>query len=292
MAHATAPTQSREPGARGHAVDRPHRPNRRFAVGLARAAGGAILFSLPLLMTMEMWWMGFYMDPHRLAVLLAVAVPFLTGLSYLAGFEDTFSLVEDLVDALVALAVGFAAGGALLLLFGAIGRGSSADEVIGAVALQAVPGAVGALLAQSQFGEESAGRSRRMNAYHWELFLMSVGALFLALNVAPTEEVVLMAVHSDPLVLAALPLVSLVVMHGFVYSAEFRGRERRRRGAGAWGSFFRFTVPGYAIAVLMSAGVLWVFGRFEQTDVAIAMRMALVLGLPAAVGAAAARLVL
>ena len=38
----------------------------RFRVGLARAFAGAIIFALPLLMTMEMWWLGFYMVRHRL----------------------------------------------------------------------------------------------------------------------------------------------------------------------------------------------------------------------------------
>jgi hypothetical protein len=32
---------------------------------LARAAGGAILFSLPIMMTMEMWWLGMYMQSKR-----------------------------------------------------------------------------------------------------------------------------------------------------------------------------------------------------------------------------------
>ena len=33
-------------------------PNRDYAYGLARALAGAILFGLPLLMTMEMWSLG------------------------------------------------------------------------------------------------------------------------------------------------------------------------------------------------------------------------------------------
>ena len=33
-------------------------PNRDYACGLARALAGAILFGLPLLMTMEMWSLG------------------------------------------------------------------------------------------------------------------------------------------------------------------------------------------------------------------------------------------
>lgn len=37
----------------------PGEANRRFALGLVRAFGGGILFAFPMLMTMEMWWLGF-----------------------------------------------------------------------------------------------------------------------------------------------------------------------------------------------------------------------------------------
>lgn len=36
-----------------------------YAKGLARAFGGSIIFASPLLMTMEMWWLGFYMNRKR-----------------------------------------------------------------------------------------------------------------------------------------------------------------------------------------------------------------------------------
>ena len=55
--------------------------NRDFAIGLARAFDGAIIFSLPILMTMEMWWLGFLMEPWRLALLIALGLPLLFGLS-------------------------------------------------------------------------------------------------------------------------------------------------------------------------------------------------------------------
>ena len=45
---------------------------RRAVVGLARAFAGAIIFALSLLMTMEMWWLGFYMDRLRFAFFLLV----------------------------------------------------------------------------------------------------------------------------------------------------------------------------------------------------------------------------
>ena len=60
---------------------------RRFAIDLLRAFGGAILFSLPMLMTMEMWWLGFYMEPFRLALLMLLNIPLLIGLSYYGGLK-------------------------------------------------------------------------------------------------------------------------------------------------------------------------------------------------------------
>src|SRR5918994_3422348 len=100
--------------------------NRSFAVGLARAFAGALIFSLPILMTMEMWWLGFSMNKFRLALLLLMTIPLLIGLSHYMGFEDTFGLKDDALDAFVALAVGFVAGAVTLSLFSVIGFNISA----------------------------------------------------------------------------------------------------------------------------------------------------------------------
>ena len=49
---------------------------------------------------------------------------------------------------------------------------------------------------------------------------------------------------------------------------------------------------GYAASALLSAYVLWTFGRFEDTALAVALLQTIVLAFPAGVGAAAARLIL
>lgn len=90
--------------------------NRKYALDLARAFGGAIIFSFPLFMTMEMWLLGFYIDAFRLALFLLLTMPLLVGLSYYAGFENTLSWRDDGLDALSAYAVGFAASAAMLFL--------------------------------------------------------------------------------------------------------------------------------------------------------------------------------
>jgi len=280
----------------------PPSPARQFGVGLARAVAGAILFGVPLLMTMEMWQLGFYMDRLRLVLLVAATVPLLVGLSHFSGFEETFDVKQDAVDAFVAYAVGFIASAAVLTLFNVLRPGMSPAEMAGMVAVQAVPASIGALLAQSQLGagpgDDSDARDtegsghRRPSGYLSQLFLMAVGALFLAFNLAPTDEMVLIGYMMSPGHALALAAVSLIGMHAFVYALEFRGQETAPPGTPRWSVFLRFTVAGYALALLISAYVLWTFGRLDETGLLETVTAVVVLGFPAAIGAAAARLIL
>src|SRR5690349_5902590 len=85
-----------------------------FWRGLARAVAGALLFGLPVFMTMEMWRLGFTIPPLRLALFLALSVPLLVCLSYLAGFRRDAGWLDAIVDGLVAWLVGaVTAAGAL-----------------------------------------------------------------------------------------------------------------------------------------------------------------------------------
>lgn len=265
--------------------------NQKFVIGVARAFGGATIFSLPLLMTMEMWYLGSYISNFRLALFLVLNIPLLIGLSHYIGFENTFNLKDDALDAFVAYAVGFTAASMALLLFAVIRPGMSLDEIVGRVAIQAVPASIGAMLAQSQFGRNRKKKDRR-KSYGDELFIMAVGALFLALNVAPTEEMILIAQQMTDWHTLALALASLIAMHAFVYSLEFSGEVPVPEGTPFWNIFVRFTLSGYAIALIISLYVLWTFGRADGLTLHQLNSAVIVLGFPAAVGASAARLIL
>lgn len=258
-----------------------------YARDLVRAFGGALLFSVPLLMTMEMWSFGFTVEPVRLALFLLAALPLLLGLALYAGFSRLQGLKPALLDAFVALAVGAITAAALLSLLAVLEPGAPPRQLVGQVALQSVGGAMGALLARRQL---SAGRGDgdEDNAhYAGELFLMVAGALFLALNIAPTEETVLIAYRMGPLQAVGLALVSLVLMHAIVYLAGFAGQEEQGHPVAA---FFHYTLPGYALVLLTSLYVLWIFGRTDGMDLREIADAMVVLAFPGALGAAAARL--
>lgn len=267
---------------------------------LGRAAGGSILFTLPMLMTMEMWWLGFYMDPLKLALMVVLTFPLLCGLAYYSGFELRLSLRGVIVDAFVAYAVGMITATTLLVVFAIIKLDMSLIEIVGKITLQTIPASMGAVLAASQMGgdqektndEKENDELKKDPSYGGELFLMICGALFFAFNVAPTEEMIAIAYGMSAWHAFFLVLISLAVMHAFVYKVEFHGQEIHPEGYSWWAVFSRFTVAGYALALLVSLYCLWSFGRLVDENSAIAVSQMIVLGFPAAVGAAAARLIL
>ena len=277
-----------------HRIALDRRANLKFAQGLMRAFAGAVIFGLPILMTQEMWSLPFHMSALRLALLIALFFPFLVALSWHVGFEETFSLTDDALDALVAFLVGFVASGVVLLLLGQLEPDEGLREFLGKVSLQAVPASIGALLAQSQFGQVDADARMRggREEYFSELFIMAVGALFLAFNVAPTEEVLIISQRLGGLLTLLLALATLLTMHALVYGAAFRGQPLDHVHAPWWSVFARYTVVGYALSILLCAFLLWTFGRLDAMPVPVAMAAVVVLAFPAAVGAASARLVL
>ena len=95
--------------------------NANFRTNYARALAGALIFAFPLLMTMEMWWFGMYMDRFRLALFILLFLPLLTGLSRYSGFRETINWYDDSIDALVAFSAGVIVAVVFLLVFGIVG---------------------------------------------------------------------------------------------------------------------------------------------------------------------------
>lgn len=270
--------------------------SRHYAISLARAFAGSILFAFPLIMTMEMWSLGFYMDRQRLFLLLLVTLALLVPLSRMVGFERTSSLSDDIMDAFVAMAVGAIASTTMLLIFGLLEAGMSLDEIVGKIAIQTVPASFGAVVARGQLGgddkQKEPGSGQWPGGYGGQLLQMLAGAIFLAFNVAPTEEMVLIAYKMSAFQAIGLVLLSVALLHAFVYALDFRGKEEMPEHMGRLEGMLTYSIAGYGIAVLVSLYVLWTFGRTDGVVLAEVVMMTAVLAFPAALGAAAARLII
>jgi len=271
----------------------------RFFIDLARAFGGALVFSFPMLMTMEMWFLGFYMNGLRLALFTVLTVPLLIGLSFYDGFEDTFTGKDDVRETFIAYAVGFVAAAAMLFLFGVIKPWEmSADEIIGKISIQAIAAGLGAMFAQSILGgdeqaKEKLEKRKRSARYAGQLFLTAVGAIFLSMSVSPTEEMILISYQMTDWQTLALAAATLFVMNIFVYAIERHGQKKEGSPETSFLSLFlRYTIVSYAIVLLISFYILWTFGSIDDMAFAEQIKATIVLGFPAALGGAASRLIL
>lgn len=259
-----------------------HQLSRTFG----RAVGGALLFAMPVLMTMEVWRLALTVDRYRLVALVAGTVLLVAGLTWHLGRAEA-GWQASLVDAGVAFVAAAAAAGAILTVLDVLDWIRAWQDAVSVLGLALLPAAVGASYARSQLGGTSG--SSRGSGYGYELFLMVAGAVVFATSLAPTEEIVLLAAKMTPWHTLVLVGVSLALMHAFVYQLGFAGQEDDH---GPLLSFAVFTVVGYALALTVSAYLLWTLGRFADTGLLTVVTESVVLTLPASLGAAAARLIL
>ncbi|HEY0628176.1 MAG TPA: TIGR02587 family membrane protein [Sphingomicrobium sp.] len=267
--------------------------NRHYAGALARAFAGALIFSLPLLLTMEMWWLGFYLEPWRLMQFMLGNVLLLYGLSHVAGFEESHNWADDILDAFSAYLVATVTAAAVLTLIGALRPQMTLGEAAGMVAIQSVPASFGAMIGAKLLGEgeEIEATERWRETYSGELFLMLAGALFLSFTVVPTEEMILIAFQIDPWHALATMAASLLLLHAILYLVGFEGQERRI-GHGHGRALLFHSLPGYAIALLAAGYMLWTFGRLDGLDLGHAAMAIVVVAFPASIGAAIAQVVI
>lgn len=132
----------------------------------SRAFSGAFLFGVTLLYTMEMWWIGTYVEPWRLLVLLGFALAANFALSHFAGFKKEGTLGEIADQTVDSVAVGAVSSLVVLLVLNRIKLSDPLDAILGQMMVQAVPLSIGASLARFIFsgGGRGAGRAHEQES--------------------------------------------------------------------------------------------------------------------------------
>jgi putative integral membrane protein (TIGR02587 family) len=266
----------------------------RFLKGVVRGIAGAAILGMPLLLTMEMWWFGFTMERWKIALMLVSALPVLMFLSHFSGFSAQGHWKETILDGFVVFLIGLVLSPVILALVGEIKGSMAFEEILGKVALLAIPTGLGAALARSLLeatGDEEEEKKHRISKAR-ELFLRVVGALAIGFDVAPTDEMPRIAAQTHPWQMLALMLLCVGMVHGFVFGLEQKGHRSIPAAIGQARLFFTTSLPGYVAALAVSAYLLWLFGRFDGVGMGQALGTLIVLGVPASLGAAAVRVVL
>ena len=263
-----------------------------------RGVAGGLLFSLPLLYTMEVWWAGFTSHPWRLAAYVAATFALLLGYNYFAGLRRDSCFSEVVIDSVEEMGLGILIALLILWLLGRVTAVMPLEEAAGKVVIEAMTVAVGVSVGTAQLGggdgEEDSGLSGARasgGGFGGQLVITLCGAVLFAANVAPTEEIVMIAVEISAWRLLGLALLSLSLGALVLYYSEFAGSGKHVR-------FDRHhdvlvgTVVTYAVALAASAAILLFFGRFDGQALATCVAQTVVLGVAATLGASAGRLLL
>lgn len=281
------------------AEDRIAHPWRAEMTDLARAFSGAFLFGIPLLFTMEMWWIGQYAEPWKLVLLLGLTLIANLGLNYFAGFKPGQGWGNAIEETIDAVAAGVVASGVVLVTLDRIAIGDPLDSVLGKIILQSVPLSIGASLANIVFqkGDSRQGDDGPDPDYHpWKALFNDIGAtaiggIFIGVSIAPTDEVPMLAAGMDGPHEAALVLLSLLIAYGIVFVSGFDRTSMPVENPGPFQRPLTETTASYLVSLLVAALILYMFDRIDAQDpVNSIVSQVIVLGLPTTVGGAAGRL--
>ncbi len=296
---------------------------REELVDLVRALSGAFLFAIPLLFTMEMWWLGTYISTWRMLALLAIAFLANLGLARAAGFKRKDPDSRNVDQALDALAVGVVASLVVLLALNQLSLDEPLGSILGKIVIQVVPLSLGASVANVIFargasrtgdeGEEGKEEDRRSGPdgdttetggevdqpkkeSAWTATVRDVGAtatgaVFLGFSVAPTDEIPMLAGGLSTGHLLALVALTLAITYAIVFASGFDSE--RGAAAGPFQSPANETALAYAVSLLISFGAILLFGHATLSDpLGLLLMETVVLGMPTAIGGAAGRLVI
>jgi len=263
---------------------------------------GGMLFGIPLLFTLEVWGIGAAATPLAMLCVVLATLALAALLVHTGGFRASIerTLLGVLREAIEAVAVGVVAAVGVLVLLHEITMASPLADALGKVVYEAAPFAIGAAVACHVFerspdeldgdadGSDDRGDARGTIA---DVGSTLVGAVFVALNIAPTEEIPRLAASSSPPMLLAIAAASLLVSYAIIFEAGFGDQERRRKQRGLLQHPITETAVAYLVALLAAAGMLFFFGVLEVGDPwPLVLDHVVLLGLPAAVGGAAGRL--
>ena len=195
-----------------------------------RGVAGGLLFSLPLLYTMDVWWAGFTSHPFRLAAYVAATFALLLGYNRLLGLRRDTCFSEVVIDSVEEMGLGILVALLILWLLGRVTSGMPLEEAAGKVVIEAMTVAVGVSVGTAQLGggggegdKGVSGGQASAGGFGGQLVVALCGAVLFASNVAPTEEIVMMAVEISAWRLLGLALLSLGLAALILYYSEFAG---------------------------------------------------------------------
>lgn len=274
----------------------------------ARGIAGGLLFSFPLLYTMEVWWAGYMAQPYHLIVIMVATFLLLLGYNRYAGMRPGTSWRDIVIDSVEEMGIGLTLSLAALMMLNRIQLFEmSVTEIMGKVVIEAMAVSIGVSIGTAQLGtekednDEKGSTQKKSKGAQGEIVssdnkkalavLALCGSILIGGNIAPTEEVMMLAVEAKPIHILMMSLVSLFLCVLVVYFSNFRGTQRHRSGSILYEITFD-TCVSYLMALTASAFTIWYFGGFRNLSFWNIIAQCVVLGVVASLGASAGRLLI
>src|SRR5690606_12995662 len=124
-----------------------------------RGITGGLLFSLPMLYTMELWWAGFIASSLQLIIYFIVGFVLLMVYNRYVGMRQGHSFWEGLLESIEEMGVALILTFIILYITGRISPLMSLNEISGKIIVEGVTVAIGISVGKSQLGtdEEEEG---------------------------------------------------------------------------------------------------------------------------------------
>jgi putative integral membrane protein (TIGR02587 family) len=272
-----------------------------------RGLASGFLIGIPVVFTVDSWWLGDQNEPLDSLTLLAAAYALTLAAVYWIGFRRGLRRGwQYLGDAIEALALAVLALVAVFWVLGQIGDGQAPSIAVGRIAVAIAPVSLGVAIANHLLardasrvdpdqGDASAMRDSRHLGHRrralFEFAASAAGALFMCLTIVPLDDLSAITTEVPFRNLPLVILLSLLVTYSVVFAAGFAGEADRHRTPGPLQTPFAETVVAYVAALIVCLTVLWLFGRIDQESTAMEVyTKTVLLAFPASMAAAAGRL--
>ncbi len=271
---------------------------------IVRGGCGGFLFGIPLLYTMEVWWIGSSATPAMMLIALVLTFIVVYLLMRTEGFRKPKRFnrrYQEITETIEAMGIGLVCSAFVLLLLRELSPGVSLKEALGKTVYESVPFSLGVALANQLLGENGTNspdnRTSRQddsvenNSTFSDLSATLIGAVVIGFNIAPTDEIAtLAAAVSEPWLLAIIA-TSILISYAIVFQAGFSAQDKRRQHKGIFQKPFSETMICYLVSLIAAAIMLWFFQKLTWSDPwTIWLEHSIILGLPTTIGGAAGRL--
>lgn len=275
---------------------------------IVSGASGGFLFGIPLLYTMEVWFIGSYVQPPILLAILGITCGIVLALNRIEGFrtQESKTIRGAIAETIETLAIGLTCATLMMVILNRIDLETSLTESLGKIIFEGVPFSLGVAFSRSLLSGNTEvdldGRnaqkstSSRGQKLVWrdtvaDLTATVIGALFIAFSIAPTDEITVIAASASPPRLLVIMVTSLLVSYGIVFASQITNYQQRRQQQGLFQTPQSETIVSYLISLVTGILMLWFFQKLALDDPwFLWLRYGIILSLPASIGGAAGRL--